>query len=40
MRHKEQKHKANEAVIDRLITRHESWRNSRRHTALKLIRFS
>ncbi|WP_262696919.1 hypothetical protein [Ulvibacterium marinum] len=26
--------------IERPLSRHESWKNNRRHTALKLIRFS
>lgn len=30
----------NEASADKIVTRHASWRNHRRHTGLKLIRFS
>ncbi|WP_262911454.1 hypothetical protein [Allomuricauda sp. SCSIO 65647] len=39
---KDTKRKMNKssAIIDRLFTRHESWKNHRRHTGLKLIRFS
>ncbi len=28
------------AIIDRLLNRHKNWKNYRRHTGLKLIRFS
>lgn len=33
-------HTKNEASADKIVTRHASWRNHRRHTGLKLIRFS
>lgn len=33
-------HTRDNANTDKFITRHASWRNHRRHTGLKLIRFS
>lgn len=27
-------------ILDRILDRHATWRNQRRHTGLKLIRFS
>ncbi|WP_262696934.1 MULTISPECIES: hypothetical protein [Ulvibacterium] len=40
MKHTKKQRKENNTVADRLLTRHESWRNHRRHTTLALIRFS
>lgn len=40
MKHTKEQNKENDTSIDRVSTRHESWRNHRRHIGLKLIRFS
>jgi hypothetical protein len=40
MRNTKKEHTKSDAVTDKVVTRHASWRNHRRHTGLKLIRFS
>ncbi len=40
MKNTKRQNRKNSSVIDRLFTRHESWKNHRRHTGLKLIRFA
>ncbi len=40
MNNTKKQHTKENASADKVLTRHESWRNHRRHTGLKLIRFS
>lgn len=40
MKDTKKQHTGNNAGVDRQLTRHESWRNHRRHIGLKLIKFS
>ncbi|WP_422081392.1 hypothetical protein [Ulvibacterium sp.] len=40
MKHTKKQRKENYSATERSLTRHESWRNHRRHTTLALIRFS
>lgn len=40
MRGTKKEHTKNEASTEKVFTRHASWRDHRRHTGLKLIRFS
>ncbi len=40
MTNTKKQHTKNEVSTDKVVTRHSSWRNHRRHTGLKLIRFS
>jgi len=40
MTNAKKQHTKNDASTDKVVTRHSSWRNHRRHTGLKLIRFS
>ena len=40
MKNTNKQNNRNSNLLDRLLTRHDSWKNYRRHTGLKLIRFS
>lgn len=40
MKNTDKQHNQNKGGFDRPLTRHDNWKNHRRHTLLKLLRFS